>query len=69
MTEAFFSKKMNRFIQYLRDTRAELVHVKWPSRKEAIAFTLLVVAISIVTALILGFFDYLLTLVIQKFVL
>lgn len=60
---------MNRFAQYLRDTRAELVHVKWPSRKEAVAFTLLVILLSVATALILGFFDYLLSLVIQKFVL
>jgi preprotein translocase subunit SecE len=60
---------MGRFIQYLRDTRAELVHVKWPSRKQALAFTILVVVISILTAFLLGFFDYLLSLVIQKFVI
>lgn len=60
---------MNRAIQYIRDTRAELVHVKWPSRRQAIGFTILVIAISIITSLLLGFFDYLLSLVIQKFVL
>jgi preprotein translocase, SecE subunit, bacterial len=60
---------MKRFIQYIRDTKAELVHVKWPTRREAMGFTLIVIAVSVVTALILGFFDYLLSLVIQKFVI
>ena len=60
---------MKRFIQYLRDTRAELVHVKWPTKREAMAFTLLVILVSILTSVLLGFFDYLLSLVIQKFVI
>jgi preprotein translocase SecE subunit len=60
---------MNRFINYIRDTRAELVHVKWPSRKLATAFTILVVLASVFTALLLGFFDYLFSLIIQKFVI
>lgn len=60
---------MSRFINYIRDTRAELVHVKWPSRKEAMGFTLLVILASILTAVLLGFFDYLFSLIIQKFVI
>jgi preprotein translocase SecE subunit len=60
---------MKRFIQYIRDTRAELVHVKWPTKREAMAFTLLVILVSILTSVLLGFFDYLLSLVIQKFVI
>lgn len=60
---------MSRFIQYLRETKAELVHVRWPSREQAIGFTLLVIVISILTAVLLGFFDYLLSLIIQKFVI
>jgi len=60
---------MKRFIQYIRDTRAELTHAKWPSRRQAMGFTILVIVVSIVTAIILGFFDYLLSLIIQKFVI
>lgn len=60
---------MNKFTAYLRDTKAELVHVTWPSRNLAIAFTILVIVISVVTAALLGFFDYLFSLIIQKFVL
>lgn len=60
---------MDRFIQYVRDTKAELVHVKWPSRKETLAFTLMVIGVSVVISLLLGFFDYLLSLIIKKFVI
>lgn len=60
---------MNRAINYFRETRAELTHVVWPTRKQAIAFTVLVISISVLTAFVLGFFDYLFSLIIQKFVL
>ncbi len=60
---------MNRFINYIRDTRGEMAHVHWPTRKQAIGATVVVVLISVLTAFFLGFFDYLFSLIIQKFVL
>ena len=47
-----------RITQYVKDTRAELTHVNWPSREQTIRFTALVIAVSIVTALILGLSDF-----------
>ncbi len=47
--------------QYLKDTRAELRHVAWPTRTQTIVYTILVAAISIGVALYLGLFDYLFT--------
>ncbi len=44
-------------IEYLKETKAELKHVSWPTRKQAIALTVVVIAISIFTALFLGLFD------------
>lgn len=46
-------------ITYLKETKAELRHVSWPTQKQTINFTVLVVAISIVTGLLLGLMDYL----------
>ncbi|MHB1330583.1 MAG: preprotein translocase subunit SecE [Minisyncoccota bacterium] len=60
---------MNRFIQYIKDTKAELVHVKWPTRRQATAFTIFVIVVSLLTSLYLGFFDYLMSLIIRKFVI
>lgn len=60
---------MNTFINYLKETRAELEHVTWPTRREAIGFTIVVIVVSIATAIFLGFFDYLFSLILQKFVI
>ena len=43
---------------YIKETRGEMAHVSWPTRKQAIAYTFLVVVISIVVAMFLGFFDF-----------
>jgi preprotein translocase subunit SecE len=54
--------------EYIKETRAEMVHVSWPSRKQAISYAVAVIAVSIGTALILALFDFifgkLLTLVV-----
>jgi preprotein translocase subunit SecE len=55
-------------ITYLKDTQAEMKHVTWPSRQQAIAFTIVVIVISIFVSFFLGFFDYLFKLIIAKFV-
>ena len=46
-------------IEYIKDVRAELVHVKWPTKKATFNFSLVVVALSILTAMYLGAFDFL----------
>ncbi|MBI4121609.1 MAG: preprotein translocase subunit SecE [Candidatus Ryanbacteria bacterium] len=48
-----------RLINYIKETRQELHKVNWPTRKETIQHTLLVIGISIGVALFLGAFDYL----------
>lgn len=57
------------FIQYLRDTKGELKHVSWPTNRQAIAFTVFVVVISILTSLYLGAFDTLFTSLIKNYIL
>ena len=45
-------------INYFQETQHELKHVTWPTRKQAIAFTLFVVVLTITTSLFLGLFDF-----------
>lgn len=52
---------MNRFLTYLKDTKAELDHVSWPTSKQALIYTALVVAVSLLVSLYLGLFDYIFT--------
>ena len=47
--------------QYIKDTRSEMNHVAWPTRVQTIVYTILVIVISILVALYLGFFDFLFT--------
>ncbi len=56
-------------ITYLKDTQGELKHVTWPSRNQAIGFTIVVAMVSIFVSFYLGFFDYLLKLVLGKSVI
>ena len=58
---------MNRFFKYVKDTRGELKHVSWPTRAQAIGFTVVVIVLSIVTAAYIGLFDWIFTTLIQEF--
>ena len=46
---------------YIKEVRAELKHVSWPTRKQAIIYTVVVIVVSVVTSLYLGAFDYIFT--------
>lgn len=47
----------NPVIRYLRETRAELSKVTWPTPQEARNLTVVVLVVVIVMSLFLGFFD------------
>lgn len=44
-------------INYIKETQAELKHVSWPTKKQTMIYTILVIVISVALALYLGFFD------------
>jgi len=46
-------------VGYLRDTRAELRKVTWPTRQEALNLTLLVLGVMVFMSLVLGSLDLL----------
>ncbi|HFC11100.1 hypothetical protein MNBD_CPR01-59 [hydrothermal vent metagenome] len=52
---------MHALITYLKNVRTEFAHVTWPPTHRAIAHTLIVIAISIVTGVMIGLFDYIFT--------
>lgn len=54
--------------QYFKDVRAEMKHVSWPSRRLTIMYTLVVLVISIATAVYLGLLDYLFSAVIKQII-
>jgi len=44
--------------EYIKETRGEMAHVTWPSRQQAIIYSVAVVIVSIAAAFFLGLFDY-----------
>ena len=51
---------------YLKETKVEMKHVSWPSRKQAINYTLIVIGVSLFVAIFLGAFDSLFTYFLEK---
>jgi preprotein translocase subunit SecE len=52
------AKKENVVIKYLKETRAELKKVNWPSRQEATNLTLIVIAVTAFMTILLGTLDF-----------
>jgi preprotein translocase subunit SecE len=48
---------MSRISEYLKDTKGELKHVTWPSKRQATLFTVIIVVFSFIVAVFLGAFD------------
>lgn len=55
-------------VDYIKETKMELKHVNWPTRKQAIVFTVVVIAVSIGVSLFLGFFDFLFSLALKQII-
>lgn len=51
---------------YLKGTKVELRQVSWPTRKQTINFTAIVVAVALGIAVFLGFFDFVFTLILEQ---
>lgn len=49
---------MNKIINYIKETKAEMNNVKWPTRKQAIGFTVAVILVSVLVAYYIGLFDF-----------
>ena len=61
----------NAIVRYVRDTRAELSKVTWPTREEGIRLTIVVLIVTFISSVFLfsfdSFFGYLITLFLQVF--
>jgi preprotein translocase subunit SecE len=54
-------KEPNAVVRYLRDTRLELTKVSWPTRREALNLTIIVLAVTTGMAIFLGSLDFVFT--------
>lgn len=61
-----FPKKI---VSFLKEVKLEMKKVNWPSRKETIKYTLIIIAVSIAVAAFLGGLDFIFTTLLNKFIL
>lgn len=52
---------MDKVLDYIRESRAELKKVTWPTRQQLWYFTLIVLVVTFISAAYLGLVDLLLT--------
>ncbi|MBP9727797.1 MAG: preprotein translocase subunit SecE [Candidatus Moranbacteria bacterium] len=60
---------MRALLTFLTEAKVELSRVNWPTQKEVIRYTLLVVAISLSVAAFLGALDFLFSFLVEKYLL
>jgi len=59
----------SKIITFLKEVRLEMKKVNWPTRKETIKYTLIVIGVSIGVAVFLGGLDFIFTTILNKFIL
>jgi preprotein translocase subunit SecE len=58
---------MRQTIEFLKEAKAELEKVSWPTREQIVRNTLIVIGISVVAAIFLGSLDYMFSLLAERF--
>jgi len=59
---------MSKITEYIKETKTELKHVIWPSRRQTLYYTLIVIILSVVIAYYLGIFDFIFSQGLQKII-
>ncbi len=57
---------MKPLVEYIKAVRGEMTHVTWPTTSQSIAYTALVIGISVFVAFLLGGFDFIFTSILAK---
>lgn len=60
---------MGKVLEFLREAKVELLRVNWPSQKQIIRYTTLVIVISFLVAVFLGSLDLLFSHLVERFLL
>ncbi len=60
---------MQRITTFLKEVRTELSKVSWPTKKQMVSYTLIVIGLSLFIALFLGLLDFIFEFILNKFLL
>jgi len=59
---------MNKSLKYLHEAKQELQKVAWPTQKQTVRYSIIIVVISVILAIYFGFADFLLNLGLEKLI-
>ena len=54
---------------FFKEVKGELRKVTWPTKKDTVKYTLIVIGVSLGVAFFLGFWDFILGYILNKFVI
>ena len=60
---------LSKIITFLKEVKLEIKKVNWPTRQQAIRYTLIVIGVSFALAIFLGGLDFIFTFLLNKFIL
>jgi len=60
---------MSAILTFLREAKVELSRVNWPTQKDVIRYTVLVIVISLAVSAFLGALDFLFSFLVEKYLL
>ena len=59
----------SKLITFLKEVKLEMKKVNWPTRQETLRYTLIILALCVVTAIYLGGLDVIFSNILNKFIL
>jgi len=62
-------RPFGQFVRFLGEVKTQMRKIDWPSRKEALSYTMVVIFASVLLAIFLGGVDFLLTLILDRIIL
>ena len=60
---------MNKLIIFIKEAKEELLKVNWPSKKQTLNYTLIVIGVSLAVAAFLGGLDYIFNYLLKVFII
>lgn len=60
---------MKKIFDFIIEAKAELLKVNWPTKKQTLNYTLIIIAVSVVISLFLGGLDYLFGGILKNFII
>jgi len=64
-----FSNFPHKIVTFFKETYLEIKRVNWPSKKDLLEYTALVIFVTVIVAAILGMLDFVFTSILNKIIL